>query len=125
MNETIETQIIEAEERLRLAMLASDVSTLNELLAPELIFTNHLGQLMTKQDDLNAHASGLIQINALSPSERHIQLQGEVVIVLVRMQISGSYDGQPANGDFRFTRVWAVSCNGHWHIIAAHIGMVV
>ncbi len=124
MNTTVETQIIDAEERLRLAMLASDVSVLNELLAPELIFTNHLGQLMTKQDDLNAHESGMIQIDALHASERHIQFYGEVAIVLVRMQISGSYAGQPASGDFRFTRVWAVSSRGNWHIVAAHIGMV-
>jgi len=36
MTETVETQIINIEERLRQAMLASDVSVLNELLAPEL-----------------------------------------------------------------------------------------
>jgi ketosteroid isomerase-like protein len=124
MNTTVETQIIAAEERLRLAMLASDVSVLNELLASELIFTNHLGQLMTKQDDLNAHESGMIQIDALNTSERRIQIYGEIVIVLVRTQVSGSYAGQPANGDFRFTRVWAVSSGGNWHIVAAHIGMI-
>jgi hypothetical protein len=36
MTETVETQIIDAEERLRQAMLASNVSVLNELLAPKL-----------------------------------------------------------------------------------------
>ena len=124
MTETVETQIINIEERLRQAMLVSDVSVLNELLAPEIIITNHLGQLLEKQDDLAAHKSGFIKINELKPSEQHIQIHGEVAIVSVRMQISGSYDGSPANGDFRFTRVWAVSARGTWHIIAAHIGMV-
>ncbi len=46
MNKTVETQIINAEEQLRLAMLASDVSALNELLAPEIIITSHLGELL-------------------------------------------------------------------------------
>ena len=124
MTETVETQIINIEERLRQAMLDSDVSILNELLAPEIIITNHLGQLLEKQDDLAAHESGFIKISELKPSEQHIQIHGEVAIVSVRMQISGSYDGSPANGDFRFTRVWAVSARGTWHIIAAHIGMV-
>jgi hypothetical protein len=36
MNDTVETQIVNVEERLRLAMLASDVSVLNELIAPEI-----------------------------------------------------------------------------------------
>ena len=124
MTETVETQIINIEERLRQAMLASNVSVLNELLAPEIIITSHLGKLLEKQDDLAAHESGLIKMNELKPSEQHIQIHGEVAIVSVRMQISGSYNGSPANGDFRFTRVWAVSSMGNWHIIAAHIGMV-
>lgn len=51
MTEAIETQIINAEERLRQATLASDVSVLNELLAPEIIITSHLGELL---DDLAA-----------------------------------------------------------------------
>ena len=124
MTETVETQIINIEERLRQAMLASNVSVLNELLAPEIIITNHLGQLLEKQDDLAAHESGLIKINELKPSEQHIQIHGEVAIVSVRMQIMGSYDGNPSNGDFRFTRVWAISSSGNWHIVAAHIGIV-
>ncbi|VEP17396.1 hypothetical protein H1P_60052 [Hyella patelloides LEGE 07179] len=41
MSNSIKTQILEAEEKLRLAMLHSDVDTLNKLLAPELVFTNH------------------------------------------------------------------------------------
>jgi ketosteroid isomerase-like protein len=124
ITEAVETQIINAEERLRQAMLASDVSVLNELLAPEIIITSHLGELLGKQDDLAAHKSGLIKIHDLEASEQHIQIYGEMAIVSVQMQMSGSYNGSPANGDFRFTRVWAVSSVGSWHIVAAHIGMV-
>ncbi|PSN15631.1 DUF4440 domain-containing protein [filamentous cyanobacterium CCT1] len=124
MTESIKVQIIDAEERLRQAMLASDVGILNELLAPEIIITSHLGELLGKQDDLAAHKSGLIKIHDLEPSEQHIQIYGEMAIVSVRMQLSGSYNGSPANGDFRFTRVWAISSSGNWYIVAAHIGMV-
>lgn len=124
MNQTIETQIIAAEERLRLAMLASDVSTLDELLAPEIIITSHLGELLSKHDDLAAHESGLFEINALDPSEQRIQVYGEMAIASVRMQVSGSYNGSPANGDFRYTRVWVLSPSNTWHIVAAHIGLV-
>jgi ketosteroid isomerase-like protein len=124
MNKTIETQIVEVEERLRLAMLASDVNILDELLAPEILITSHLGELLKKQDDLAAHESGLFKIDELKPSDRHIQIHGEVAIVSVRMQVSGSYNNTPANGDFRYTRVWAVSSNGTWQIVAAHIGMI-
>jgi ketosteroid isomerase-like protein len=124
MNQTIETQIVDAEERLRQAMLASDVNILDELLAPELIVTSHLGELLTKQDDLDAHASGEFKLSELNPSERLIQIHGDIAIVSVRMQLSGSYRGNAANGDFRYTRVWKISPTGNWYIIAAHIGIV-
>jgi ketosteroid isomerase-like protein len=124
MKITVETEIINAEERLRLAMLASDVSVLDELLAPEIIITSHLGELWTKQEDLAAHRSGVFQIDRLEPSERQMKIYGEVAIVSVRMELVGSYNGMPTKGDFRYTRVWAVAERGTWQIVAAHIGMV-
>ena len=109
MSGIIETQILEAEDRLRTAMLSSDIDALDELLASELIFTNHLGQLLGKEDDLAAHKSGMLKVHELKPSEQHIRLNGDVAIVSVRMRLSGTYGGSPANGDFRFTRVWTLS----------------
>jgi hypothetical protein len=84
-------------------------NALDELLAPELVFTNHLWQLLAKEDDLAAHRSGVLKVKELKPSEQHVRLYGDITIVSVRMQLSGAYDGNPANGDFRFTRVWALS----------------
>jgi Domain of unknown function (DUF4440) len=125
MDGTVETTILEAEEQLRVAMLESDVIALDELLAPELLFTNHLGQLLSKKDDLEGHRSGLLKINALIPSELHILAHEAVAVVSVRMRLSGTYGGSPANGDFRFTRVWSVVAGGtSWHIVAAHATLV-
>jgi ketosteroid isomerase-like protein len=118
MSCTVETQILEAEERLRGAMLRSDVSTLDKLLSPELIFTSHLGQVVGKQDDLAIHRSGVLKFKELTPSERQIRYHGDVAIVSVRMHLSGSYEGTEFEGDFRYTRIWAVSSEGTWQIIA-------
>jgi hypothetical protein len=40
------------------------------------------------------------------------------------MKMSGTYAGNPANGDFRFTRVRAHSQQGKWQIVAAHSGLI-
>jgi ketosteroid isomerase-like protein len=124
MNRTVEAQIVDAEDRLRTAMLRSDVIALDELLAPELIFTNHLGRLMGKEDDLAAHRSGMLKVNELRPSEQHVRVNGDMAIVSVRVRLSGTYDGHPANADLRFTRVWAVSPHQTWQVVAAHATMV-
>jgi ketosteroid isomerase-like protein len=124
MNQTTESHIREAEHRLRDAMLNSDVDALDRLLAPELIFTNHLGQLQGKQDDLAAYRSGALKIKSLIPSEQRIHVYGDIGIVSVRVQLLGTYAGNSANGDFRFTRVWAFSGDKVWRVVAAHAGVV-
>jgi hypothetical protein len=124
MSKHTELQIVEIEERLRQAMLKSDVAELDALIAPELIFTSYLGQLVTKQQDLDMHKSGAIEIDSITPSERQIQINDGFSIVSVRMHMSSSYEGTQMEGDFRFTRVWAVSSAGLLQIIAGHVGMV-
>ncbi len=124
MHSPLQAQIVEVEDQLRTAMLNSDVAALNELLAPDLIFTNHLGQLLGKDDDLVAYRSGVLKIASLKPSELHIRALGDAAVVSVRMQLSGTYEGAPANGDFRFTRVWARSQQERWQIVVAHAGLV-
>ena len=123
MSNSIES-ITKAEERLRQAMLSSDVDTLDELLAPELIFTNHLGQVLGKQDDLDAHRSRTLKIEVLTSFEQHIQLIDSVAIVTVRVHLAGSYAGITSEHDFRFTRVWTLSSGGTWQIVVAHSSVV-
>ena len=124
MNSTLRAQILDVEEQLRTAMLDSDVATLNELLETDLIFANHLGQLTGKEDDIAAYRSGLLKVVSLEPSEQQVRDLDDVAVVSVRMQMSGTYAGNPANGDFRFTRVWALSQQGKWQIVAAHAGLI-
>jgi Domain of unknown function (DUF4440) len=124
MSKHTESQIIEIEERLRQAMLKSDVAELDALIASELIFTSYLGQLVSKQQDLDMHRSGAIKIKSITPSERQIQLNEGCSVVSVKMHMSSSYEGTEMDGYFRFTRVWAISAAGSLQIIAGHVGMI-
>lgn len=125
MDKDLEAQVADAEEKLRSAMLASDVAALDALLAPNLIFTNHLGQRLSKEDDLSAHQSGALSISALEASDRLITtVGGNVAIVSVAVRLSGNYGGQPTGGNFRFTRVWARTEDNTWRVVAAHAGII-
>lgn len=64
-NRTIES----LEEKLRQAMLTSDVSILDELIADDLVFTMHTGQVVDKQYDLEAHQSGIFKFTKLEVSD--------------------------------------------------------
>jgi hypothetical protein len=124
MSKYSELQIIEIEERLRQAMLNSDVAELESLIAPELIFTSYLGQLVSKQQDLALHQSGMLKFSALMPSEQYIQCNEGFSVVSVKMHILGSFEEAKIDQHYRFTRVWSVSSTGSLQVIAGHVSIV-
>jgi hypothetical protein len=50
------------ETRLQAAMLAGDVVELDDLIADDLIFTDHAGNRSDKAQDLAAHRSGTLRL---------------------------------------------------------------
>ena len=100
------SDIEQLEERLRRAMLASELAELDCLLSDRLLFVTPDGANVGKEADLGAHRSGLIRVSALTPLERHIEQFGSMAIVNVEMEMAGSFAGSPFAGRFRYTRVW-------------------
>ena len=119
----MKNKIIELEERLRLAMLNSDVSELDELISPNLLITNHLGILVSKEDDLNAHSSKAFVFKSLEISEFKILIHENSAVVSVIAETQGYYNNQPANGSFRFTRFWS-NISGKWQVFAGHSSII-
>lgn len=115
--------VLELEERLAQAMRSSDVPVLDELLADDLLFTNHQGLVVTKQEDLAVHRSGLLKLDSLSATDRQVRRLGPVALVSVRVQLAGSHAGNPFEGSFRYTRVWAIQ-GDRGQIVAAHASVV-
>ena len=121
MANNLEAQVIKAEERLRQAMMNNDVEVLDELIAPDLLFTGHLGQLATKANDLAAHRARLLRLEKCEPSERHIQVYADFAVVSVLMHLVGTYADEPIDQQMRYTRVWTVYPNGLLQISAGHM----
>src|SRR5918911_4529137 len=112
-----------AEIALRQAQIASDVEALDKLLDEDLIFTGPDGLIYAKGDDLQAHRNGSIRITQLEPSEEHIRDFGAIIVVSVRMEMRGSFQGADFAGPFRYTRVWR-NRDGAWRIVAGHVSAV-
>lgn len=118
-----ETQLQVVEERLRLAMLRSDVAELELLLAPTLMFTTHMGLVVDKKDDLAFHQAGVFKLDSLTPSEQRILLVDGLAIVSVLMHLCGSYAENPLDEHIRYTRVWAMK--PALQVIAGHASALV
>ncbi|MFK8004744.1 MAG: nuclear transport factor 2 family protein [Saprospiraceae bacterium] len=115
----ITKQIIEMEQRLLQAMLNSDIKELDILISNELIFTDHMGQLINKKDDLDSHRSGKVKIDKIEPSEQMIKVYENTAIVSVLMKIKGQYLSQPFEGKNRYSRVWQ-KIDGVWKVVVGH-----
>ena len=121
LEEHVKAQILEVEEELRLAMLNSDLTALNKLLSPQLIFTNHHGQIFSKHNELSAHVSGEFEITRLVLSEHHVlPLADGVAIVSAKAWMVGMYADSFSDNTFRFTRVWSLTPRGQWQVVSGH-----
>jgi hypothetical protein len=120
MNSGLQAQVIEVEERLRQAMLHSDVRVLEELIAPGLLFTNHFGQIVTREEDLAFHRSGALQLKELAPSQQQIRLHPGFAVVSVLMRLLGSHLDAPIDLSIRYTRVWSIYPDGSMRVVAGH-----
>ncbi len=101
-------------------MLNSDVPALERILDDELTFTTHLGDVITKTDDLSMHESGFISISEIRLSDMKIVIRETYAIVSVKVFISGRFGESASEGSFRFTRIWTQKENGSWNVLSGH-----
>ena len=118
-----EHSIHDLEERLRRAMLASDADELDALVADGLLFTTQTGDVVGKAADLDEHRSGRLRLTTLDPSDRHVLTMEGGAVVSVRMDVAGTYGGEPFSGAYRYTRVWG-RADGAWRVVAGHMSAV-
>lgn len=119
----MKNEIIKKEEELRLAMLASDVEKLDELIDDSLVFVLPDGNLATKQMDLAAHSSKIQKISELNQSEQIINVYGNSAVVNVKADLVGTYGEVPITGAYRYARVWT-KLDNKLKIVAGSITMI-
>ena len=121
MDPDIETQIRACEGRLYAAMLASDVTELDALIADDLLFAGPTGELATKAMDLELHRSGGTQFHEFTPEELEIRVWSEqFALASAKIFLRGTYLGQAFAGHYRYTRVWRKGQSG-WQIVAGSV----
>ena len=123
MNHSLE-EILHVERQLQQAMVANDLQVLELLLHDELVFTDFTGAVVGKHDDIESHASGAINLTALDFVEAPVtRLYGEMAIVAVKAHVTGTFQGTPFAGFYRYLRVWLFQ-EERWQIVAGNVSLV-
>ena len=120
-----ERPIVVLEAALRAAQLASDVATLDRLLADALLFTGPDGTIGSKADDLRAYRDGVVRFMAHSPDELRVRLVGpHCAIAALRTRSVVRVAGAESRGTYRDTRVWACEADAAWRVVGGHVSLI-
>src|SRR5262245_29654287 len=121
----VDPEIVALEGHMRAAQLAADVDALNRLISDELLFAGPGGQLATKAQDLDAHATGLVRFHEHEPLELRIRRVGaNVAITSLLARLVVEVAGTSVHGTFRYTRVWAQEGDEVCRVVAGQVGEV-
>lgn len=100
------SDILAQEDKLCKAMIAGDITRLEELLHNDLLFIIPSGQAINKEIDLNTYRDGALKVKKITPVIETLNLIGDTAIVILSMDLSGSYQGETFEGKYRYIRIW-------------------
>jgi len=113
------------EARIRMAQLGADLTTLDDLISDDLLFTGPDGQLGSKAQDLEAYRSGTVKFIEHIPEELRIRrVSADVSISALLARLTVDVAGSLSRGTYRYTRIWAREDGQAWRVVGGHVSVV-
>ncbi len=113
-----EAELDDAEQRLQQAMVAGDVDALDDLLDEDVVYTGPDGVPVGKQADLEAHRSGVLDVQTFDVISMRSRVVGDTGLTFIEASLRGTAAGEPFEARMRYTRTWVL--DGTWRVVAAH-----
>lgn len=111
------------ERRLREAMINHDCEELERLESEHLLFINHMGQKISKNDDIELHKQAAFNIKNITCKSQEIQEYGEVAIVISDVVLTLATPIGEIEDHLIYTRVWRNE-NGQYILVAGQATQV-
>ncbi len=109
-------KIIELDRQRMAAMAAKDVSTLDRIIADDLIYTHSSARVDTKKSLIDAMEAGTTVYTAVEPSDVVAQDLGDAVVLTGAAAISVKSGGVSNSFRVRFVDVYA-NRGGQWQMV--------
>ena len=97
-----------------------DTATLDELAAADFRLVGPFGFVLDKTQWLDRYRSGALVTSSLVWDDVTVRDFGNTAIAIGRQTQRASYQGQPADGQFRVTQVF-VHDGGRWALASLHL----
>ncbi len=113
----IRQKIDQLEEQWRAAILSSNTSVMNALLAEDYLAITPLGTLETKDQTLADLHSGRLRFTTLNLFDRKVRFYGSTALVTSLAVVRATTPEGNISGNYRYTRVYAKNARGQWKIV--------
>jgi ketosteroid isomerase-like protein len=113
-------KVLELGDHLATAERSGDTDRLAQLVDENFRLVGPFGFVLDKQQWLERHRSGAFRINTLHWDEVSVADHGDIAIAIGKQTQQATYQGRPANGDFRVSQIFART-TGSWHLIGMHV----
>jgi hypothetical protein len=111
--------ILAAERQFFNALIGADVTTLDQILAPDFMLIDVMsGGEITKPALVAVIDSGQLRFDAIEPLESRVRLYDATAVVTGRTRMSGRFGDTPFATRSRYTHVY-VAQGGPWRLVAA------
>ena len=104
------------EERLRLAMMSSNIEEIDTLFSDDLIFINHLGKCISKDDDISAAKRGGFKLSGIKTKSQDIRIVGDIAVVVSDVELEVIIDDENLSDHLMYTRIWQ-RFNDEWRLV--------
>ncbi|MGK2878295.1 MAG: nuclear transport factor 2 family protein [Solirubrobacterales bacterium] len=112
--------LMEVEQALQRAQLASDVDALEQLLHNHLRFIGPDTGVHDKAEDLAAHQAGLVAFKSSTPVEFEVHAYGTTGVTIALLELEVEVSGELVHGTCRYTRTWLCE-DDRWQIVAGAV----
>ncbi len=111
-------QIDKLEDAWRNALLTSNTSAMDSLLADDYMAITPSGTLQTKDETLATLRSGRLHFGELNISDRKVRFYGTTAVVTSLADVQATTTEGTVNGSYRYTRVYVRDAQGRWKIVS-------
>jgi uncharacterized protein (TIGR02246 family) len=118
-----EAELNDLETRWLKATVDGDANFLDRLYADNYTFVDPMGQLMTREQDINDVRSGKLKFTSAEPSNVQTRVFGDAAVVTGIVTINGTYGGEDISGRYRWTDTF-VRQNGQWKAAASQVNRI-
>jgi ketosteroid isomerase-like protein len=117
-------EIDQLEETWRDAILKSNTTVMDGLLADDYMAITASGMLQTKEQALASLRAGRMHFTTLDISDRKVRFYGSTALVTSLAEVQGTTNDGEVSGSYRYTRVYVKDAQGAWKIVSFEVSKI-